>query len=473
MKKVLVTGAAGFVGSNITNLLLNSGISVRALVRTEEQARRVSALGCEAVLGDLTDIGSLERAVTGVSGVYHIAALFRQAGVPESQYTAVNVDGTKHLLDASIKAGVKRFIHCSTVGVHGHITFPPASEESPFSPGDPYQRSKLSGETLVNEYFSQGKITGAVIRPAMIYGPNDERTLKLFKMLASRRFFYVGPGNALVHFIDVRDLANAFKLVMEREDINRQTYIIAGESYLSLNSLVSIICSIMGVPPPWLHLPVRPVQMLGSLCEAICEPFNINPPLYRRRVDFFTKDRSFDCSKAVKELGFQPKLSLVQELLDIINSYIENGDIDSKGVAFPSLMLRNLDGKINLWNNRAVDTYGWSKEQALGNISHSFLKTTFPDNLEKINDNLSTSGRWHGVLGHNTNNGSRISVDSKWFLIKRLFSPDPYVLELNNIKAGQDRNGSLREKGTSMRSALLSTNIPSFLEELSMLSAAI
>lgn len=332
MNTFLVTGAAGFVGSNLTRLLVESGENVRGLVRNQKQADIVAALGATPVIGDLRDPESLKRAVEGVQGVYHIAALFRQAGVPDSLYTEVNVEGTRNLIEASIEGGVKRFIHCSTVGVHGHVMNPPANEESPFNPGDLYQDSKARGEKLVREYFDQKKIDGVIIRPAMIYGPGDERTLKLFKMLANKKFFYVGKGAAMVHFIDVRDLARAFKLAMDQTEVNNERFIIAGETSLPLYKLVSIVCQMMGVPEPSLHLPVKPVQLLGTICETVCKPFNINPPIYRRRVDFFTKDRNFDCSKAITKLGFKPAQDLKGELKDILDSYISAGLIECPNI---------------------------------------------------------------------------------------------------------------------------------------------
>lgn len=431
MKSVLVTGAAGFVGSNLTKELCEAGVAVKALVRKPEQAALVSSLGATPVMGDLTDVESLKEAVRGVSGVYHIAALFRQAAVTEERFHAVNVHGTKNILDVAVSAGVKRFIHCSTVGVHGHVQNPPANEESPFNPGDWYQETKAQGEELVYDYLKRGVIQGNIIRPAMIYGPGDERTLKLFKMLAKRRFFYVGPGNALVHFIDVRDLARAFISAMDREDVNCEKFIIGGETSLPLHSLVSIICALIGVPEPKLHLPVKPVQLLGTLCEAICTPFGINPPIYRRRVDFFTKDRNFDCSKSHKLLGFQPKQNLVQELIDILHSYTESGAIDPGAISSNPLIVRDLMGKISEWNASAVKQYGWQREQALGSISHTLLNTDFPTPLEEINRELANGGVWKGVLKHKTSSGNGVKVESKWFLINRLGEGSPYVLESN------------------------------------------
>ncbi len=429
--EVLVTGASGFTGRAVVQHLLGQNLKVRGMVRTPEAARIVEQLGAEPVLADLVDKASLERAVAGVERIYHIAALFRQAGVPNSEYHRVNVEGTKDLLESAVRARVRTVLHCSTVGVHGHIENPPADENAPFHPGDPYQVSKAEGEKLFLDFIASGKLRGNVIRPAMIYGPGDERTLKLFKRIAERRFFYVGPGTSLVHFIDVRDLAKAFFLASERRDLNGEVFIIAGETSLPLNKLVQIIASLLGVPEPKVHLPVGPMQALGSLCEAICTPLGINPPLYRRRVDFFTKSRQFDCRKAKAMLGFESAKPLVEELIEIIASYEREGSISAGKARKPIAILRAFDGRIHAWDDVATSTYGWSREQAIGTSTHSLLRTEFPKDLRLINDQLKSSGVWTGQLLHRNKNGEEVPVESSWRLIPHRVDSEPLVLELN------------------------------------------
>ena len=320
-KPYLVTGANGFVGLNLVKHLVSNNIPVRAMVRDLSKAGELNKLGVEVIKGDLQDIDSLQHAVSGVSGIYHIAGLFRQAKLKDEIYYEVNTYGVKHLLDAAINAGVQRFIHCSTIGVLGDIKNPPADESTPYNPGDIYQKSKMEGEKIALSYFKKNKIRGAVIRPAMIHGPGDTRTLKLYKMISNRTFFFVGDGSIYVHWIDVRDLVKAFRLAMENQEINAKIYIVAGKSPLTLKNMVEQIATILDVPVPKLRLPVKPMQLLGTACESICRPLNIEPPIFRRRVDFFTKSRAFDTSSVRRDLGFEPDKDLHGELLDIIESY--------------------------------------------------------------------------------------------------------------------------------------------------------
>ncbi|BHH86311.1 NAD-dependent epimerase/dehydratase family protein [Desulforhopalus sp. 52FAK] len=323
-QRYLVTGAAGFVGSNLVRVLVEQGVLVRAMVRPGGQKLEGDLTGVEVVEADFTDPSVYPEVLQGISGVYHIAALFRQQGFPEEVFRRINAEGVRTLLDACVSAGIKRFIHCSTVGVLGHIEHPPADENTPYQPGDMYQQTKMEGELIALDYFKSGKIGGNVIRPGMVYGPGDMRTLKLFSMIAKGRFFYVGQGEATVHFVDVRDLARSFILAMEHTDVNGEVFIIAGDTVMPLKDLAQMIAERCNVRKPWIKLPVKPMQMAGTLCEMICSPFGIEPPLYRRRVDFFTKDRSFNTDKAKRLLGFESRQGVGEELDDIIKWYRTN-----------------------------------------------------------------------------------------------------------------------------------------------------
>ena len=117
----------------------------------------------------------LDAAVNGVEVVYHVAALYRQAGLPESTYRRVNAESAGWIVRAAAAAGARRVVHCSTVGVHGDIERPPASEGAPLRPGDVYQVTKLEGERLAQAAASETGIELTIVRPSGIYGPGDRR----------------------------------------------------------------------------------------------------------------------------------------------------------------------------------------------------------------------------------------------------------------------------------------------------------
>ena len=142
-KRVLVTGATGFTGGALAKKLIERGDKVVALVRKSANTQALETLGVELVYGDITDADAVQRAAKGTQIIYHIAAVYRTAGHPDSYYEAVNIQGVQHVIDAALKHKVGRTVHCSTIGVHGDIEEIPSNEESPFNPGDIYQRLSL------------------------------------------------------------------------------------------------------------------------------------------------------------------------------------------------------------------------------------------------------------------------------------------------------------------------------------------
>jgi nucleoside-diphosphate-sugar epimerase len=281
--------------------------------------------GTEIVIGDLAATDDLVRVVDGVDVVFNIAALYRQAGLPEATYRTVNAEAPGALVDACARAGVRRVVHCSTVGVHGDIEHPPADENAPLRPGDVYQVTKLEGEQRARDRAQHGGVELVIVRPSGIYGPGDRRLLKLFRGVARRRFVVLGDGEIFYHLTHIDDLVEGFWLAATVSGAAGRTYILAGGEVTTLNELVRIIGEEAGVPgEPW-HLPVWPFWMAGAACEALCAPFGIEPPLYRRRVDFFTKSRAFDIRRAQKELDFRPRVTLRDGIRRTLDWYRSEG----------------------------------------------------------------------------------------------------------------------------------------------------
>ena len=308
--KILVTGATGFAGGQLAQTLACRGQTVRALVRDPRRAAHLQASGIELVCGDLLDPVSLGQAMAGIHTVYHIAATFREEKIDEEKMWATNSQGVKHMLDAAVAANVWRFVHCSTVGVHGEIENPPADENAPYKPEDHYQESKLAGEKIALDYMKHSQLPIVVFRPAGIYGPGDMRFLKLFRPIKKRHFLMLGSGEVLYQLIYIDDLVDGIIRCGTAENSVGNVYILTGEPAVTLNELVAGIARAVGAPGPRWRLPVMPVYLAGYLCELICKPMGIEPPLYRRRVDFFRKDRAFTIEKARRELGFNPKVDL-------------------------------------------------------------------------------------------------------------------------------------------------------------------
>jgi nucleoside-diphosphate-sugar epimerase len=322
--RVLVTGATGFTGGHLARALRSRGAIVRALVRDAARASDLTTAGIELVSGDLRDAAALTRAVANTDVIYNVAAIYREAGLPDAAYRAVNALAVRTLVEAAAAAGVRRLVHCSTVGVHGDVEQPPASEDAPLRPGDVYQRTKLEGEQLARDASDRLGVELTVVRPTGIYGPGDRRLLKLFRA-AVRGYPILGSGEIYYHLTYIDDLTDGFRLCGEHPAAANRTYILAGGEVTTLNELVATIASVAGVRPPRWHVPVWPFRAAGAVCEAVCLPLGIEPPIYRRRVDFYTKSRAFDITRARREIGYAPQVGLREGIRRTLDWYRERG----------------------------------------------------------------------------------------------------------------------------------------------------
>jgi nucleoside-diphosphate-sugar epimerase len=323
--KILVTGGTGFTGHNLSKRLLQDGHQVRLLVRSKKRVTLEPNPALEIQEGDIRDRVAVDRAVEGVAKVFNIAAMYRSAASVDQDYRDIHVEGTRHLVEAAVKHRVGRFVHCSTVGVHGDVKVPPATEESPYAPADIYQRTKLEGELLARDFAAKNGLALSVVRPTAIYGPGDTRLLKLFKLAVKKITPVIGTGKIYYHMVYIDDLVQGFILAGDVDAAIGQVFIVGGQENMILDDLLTTIAGITGSPNNKIHIPALPFQLAGSLCEKICIPLGIEPPIYRRRVDFFTKSRSFDISKAKRLLGYAPQYGLREGLAKTARWYQEQG----------------------------------------------------------------------------------------------------------------------------------------------------
>ena len=321
----LVTGATGFTGGHLAQRLAAQGDRVRALVRDREKAGALATAGIEVVVGDITSRDQLRDALRGVDVVYNIAALYREAGLPAAAYRAVNAEAVATIVELAAETGVRRVVHCSTVGVHGDIEHPPANEDAPLRPGDVYQETKVEGEALGRTAAARTGVELVIARPTGIYGPGDRRLFKLFGEIARGRFVMLGSGRNFYHLTYIDDLCDGFRLCGTIAAAANRTYILGGGEVTTLAELVAITANVAGVNGPRLRLPVWPVWLAGAACEAIFTPLGISPPIYRRRVDFFRKSRAFDISRARAELGFAPRVGIRDGVSRTLGWYREHG----------------------------------------------------------------------------------------------------------------------------------------------------
>jgi dihydroflavonol-4-reductase len=323
--RVALTGASGYTGGRLLGALRARGEDVAVLVRPASVSERIRSTASKVVEGELGDAAAASRLLEGADVVVHVAAVYRTAGHPDSYYREVNVVGTERLLEAAARQGVRRFVHTSTVGVHGHVEHPPADEAAPFAPGDIYQATKAEAETLALDFHRRRGVPVAVVRPGAIYGPGEKRLLKLFRAIARGRYAIVGSGRTFYHPVYIDDLVSGFLLALDRPEAVGESFLICGPSYVSQSDLAALVARHTGGRVLPFRIPSRPIQWAGDLVEAVCVPLGLEPPLHRRRVDFWTKSRAFTIDKARRLLGYDPKVDLDEGIARTAASYREAG----------------------------------------------------------------------------------------------------------------------------------------------------
>jgi nucleoside-diphosphate-sugar epimerase len=323
--RVLVTGATGFTGQVLVRKLCSLGVKVRAIARSTSSRENLAGLPVEWFEGQVYEPAVIAEAMQGVEYVLHVAAAYRDPSLADSEYTRVHVESTRHLAQAALgQRSFKRFVLVSTVGVHGHIEQPPANEQSPFNPGDIYQRTKAEAEQWLHGFARQKNLSYAVIRPAAIYGPGDRRLLKVFRMAKAPFFVMLGRGRCLYHLIHVEDLCEAIIRAAWHPAAEGEAFICGDPQSIALEDMGRIIAAELGRPFRPVRLPAAPFFALADLTEAICRPLKLSPPIYRRRVAFFTKDRSFDTRKIRETLGFAYKWQTADGLRDTARWYVDH-----------------------------------------------------------------------------------------------------------------------------------------------------
>lgn len=323
--EVAVTGGTGFVGRHVVRALVESGWSVRMLVRDPGRVPAELDQRCRLVVGDLLRLADLRALVEGASHVVHMAAVVGTGGVDLEGYRSVHVSGTRLLAEAAAAAGVQRLVHVSSVGIYGDTRRSVATEATDARPQDPYELSKWEGEEVAREVAVRTGLPLVVLRPAGVYGRWDRRLLKLFRGIARGRFVMIGPGTCRYHLVHVDDVAAAVLVALSHPGAVGEDFIVAGPETVPLADLVARIARLAARPVPALRLPLAPVMLAARAMAAVCRPLGIGPPLYPERVAFFTKDRAYSIDKARCMLGFEPAIGLDEGLARTMREYREDG----------------------------------------------------------------------------------------------------------------------------------------------------
>ncbi|MDO9541170.1 MAG: NAD-dependent epimerase/dehydratase family protein [Kiritimatiellia bacterium] len=335
--KVLVTGATGFTGSVLVRKLVKAGLEVHAIARATSDLQQFGDLKINWHRGQVYDEAVVTEAAKDVQYVFHLAAAYREAKYGDEIYRRVHVLSTQFLANAVLQNNdFRRFIHVSTVGVHGHIADPPADENYPLNPDDIYQRTKAEAELWLRQFAPEHKIPFTVIRPAAIYGPGDTRLLKFFRMASYRWLILPGTKRGLYHLVHVDDLTNVMMLAAIHPAALNEIFICGNSECMTLEQIAAVVARKLGTHFTVVRLPAAPFFFIADVCEGICRKFGIEPPIHRRRLAFFTKDRSFNTGKLRAKLGYTMQYTNEEGLLETTRWYCAHGLLRSRRESSPS-----------------------------------------------------------------------------------------------------------------------------------------
>ena len=310
--RVLITGGTGFIGSRLVEACLRAGHEVTALgqANTPAEAANIEWLrsaGARVVNASVSDPVPLEPALVGTDVVFHLAAAQHEMNVPDAHFRSVNVEGTRNVLEGALRQGVRRVVHGSTIGVYG-----PADgvidEQTACQPDNIYGVTKLEGERLALSYA--GRCEVVAVRIPEIYGPGDRRLLKLFRAIERGRFVNIGPGKNLHHPMYVDDLTAGLLALAEHPEAPGNVFLLAGKEPVTTDEMVAAVAAAVDAPTPRARLPLAPLLGVATLMEVTLRPLGIQPPLHRRRMDFFRKSFSLKPTRAaalgiVSRTGFR------------------------------------------------------------------------------------------------------------------------------------------------------------------------
>lgn len=327
--KVLVTGAAGFLGGHLVDMLVERGDEVRAMVRPVEDASHLRTLtGVEVVHGDLTDGQSLKQAVQGVQRVYNVAAKTGPWG-REEEYHAVNVRGITDLILASMDAGVERIVHTSSITVYGHHLHGLVTEDHPFHAEDnPYSRTKIAGEKLVADMVREQGAPVVTVRPGWIYGPRDNASFARFvSLVESEKFFFFGSGDNIVPVVYVRDVAQGLIKAGDAGDqVIGRAYTLVNDQRVAQAEYLNTIADALGVSRVKLSVPFTPLYVSGRTAELVWQALGKRdeaaPPLTTYGVTLLGSDQQFSIERARHALGYAPAYDVKRGVAEGVRWYL-------------------------------------------------------------------------------------------------------------------------------------------------------
>jgi len=281
---ILVTGGTGFVGGYLIRRLRQEGLPVRTLARHPDRAQPLKDLGVEVVLGDISKKVSLERSAEGIERVIHLVGIIQET--PGVTFRGVHVEGTRNVLEAARKAGVRHFFHQSALG-----TRPGAKSE--------YHRTKWEAEELVR----QSGIPYTILRPSLIYGPGDGFTIRLSEMLKLVPVMpVIGSGKSRVQPVYIDDVVSCIIKAVTSDAFLNEIYEVGGPDQLTYEEVTKAIAEAMGIKRPAVHVPLFFMKPIARTLETVLS----NPPLTTNQLIMLQEDNVCSMKDIRDAFGIEP-----------------------------------------------------------------------------------------------------------------------------------------------------------------------
>jgi dihydroflavonol-4-reductase len=333
--RALVTGGTGFIGSHVVRELLKQKIQVRCLIRASSKRDNLADLEVEYVIGDLTDVASLKMAVMDCQMLFHVAADYRLWASRPSDLNRVNVEGTRHLLQAAGEAGLSKIVYTSSVAAVGRPT-PSVGSSAALKGGHesleptraqlvgPYKQSKFASDQLAREFARKG-LPIVIVNPSAPIGTRDIKPTPTGKMIVDflngRMPAYVDTG---MNFVDVEDVAAGHWLASQKGRMGER-YIL-GNKNMTLKNFLETVAAVARLPPPKFRIPYAVAWLAGAVSTALSAITRKEPAIPLDGVRMAHEPMYYDPSKAIRELGL-PQTPVEDAIRKAVAWFQENGYI--------------------------------------------------------------------------------------------------------------------------------------------------
>jgi len=326
--KLLVTGATGFVGSQLIARWAGRDYQIKALVRDPHRCPELQRWPVEICQGDVNAPETLRPAVAGVDAIIHLASRVGEGGDRE-EFFRVNVEGTRNLFEACRGLPLRRFVHVSSLSViTGYREHEGTKEDAPYLPtGENYADSKIEAEKLALEYGRKAGLPVTVLRPGFIFGPGDKLFLPtVIQNLRNGKVLLIDGGHKLLNLTFVNNLLEAIDLALQRPEAVGEVFNITDGEKVSKRDFFFEVADLMHLPRPTKSVPFFAARALCSATSLLYRALRIRkvPPLSRMKLRFAGQNQWFDIGKAKSVLGYRPANSFKGAMRDSIRWYREH-----------------------------------------------------------------------------------------------------------------------------------------------------